>query len=155
GMVRQAGRHGGRTRPPLLGRAMPLGCHRDSQGLPQTGVRQYEIVVRMVERQLLAQARLTLAQHSGPPSNRRGVLAQAEVDALYQRGIDLPAQRTQHLIDGLERTEDYAVLQVDQAPAPYGLDHLRIAQRGQWHPAWLGPRASGLVALRLHPVPIV
>jgi hypothetical protein len=36
----------------------------------------------MVQRQLLAQARLTLAQGARPPSNRRNVLAQAEVKAL-------------------------------------------------------------------------
>ena len=81
-VVSQPGRHRGRTRPPLLGRAMPLGCHRRSQGLPQTSVRQYEIVVHMVERQLLAQARLPLAQRAGTPSNGRDVLAQAEVEAL-------------------------------------------------------------------------
>jgi len=36
----------------------------------------------MVERQLLAQARLPLAQRAGTPSNGRDVLAQAEVEAL-------------------------------------------------------------------------
>ena len=89
---------------------LPLGsgmvesaCKWLSQGLPQTGVRQYEIVVNMVERQLLAQARLPLAQRAGTPSNRRDVLTQTEVEALHQGGVDVPTQRTQYLIDGLER----------------------------------------------------
>src|SRR6266571_6526646 len=42
-----------------------------------------------------------------------------------------------------------------QAPAADGLDHLRVEQWWQRHPARLGSRALDALALRLYPVPIV
>ena len=68
---------------------------------------QTEIVVHMIQHQLLPQARFTLAQRAGTSSNGRDMLTQAAVDALYQRGVDLPAQRYQNLIDRLERAEHH------------------------------------------------
>jgi len=154
-MVRQSCRHRGCTRPPLLGRAIPLGRHRLSQGLPQTSVRQHEIVVNMGQCQLVPQARLTLAQRAGTPSNRRDVLTQTEVEALHQGGVDGPTQRTPYLIDGLKRAKDHTVRDVDSSPTPRGLDHLRIEHLRPGHPARLGPRPCGLTPRRLHPAPIV
>jgi len=48
---------------------------------------QHEIVVHMGQCQLLAQARLTLAQRAGTPSNGRDLLTQAEVEALTSDGL--------------------------------------------------------------------
>src|SRR5215831_17102280 len=39
-----------------------------------------------------------------------------------------------------------------QAPLAYRLDHLRIEQPGQRHPAWLGRRPLVLAAWWLHPL---
>ena len=114
---------------------------------------QHEIIVDVVERQLLTQARLTLAQRTGPPSKGRDMLAQAEVEAFHQRGVDVPAQRAQNLIDGLDRAEDHTVHDVDSSLTPRGLDHLRIEQLRQGDPARLGQRPCGLTPRRLHPVP--
>ena len=83
------------------------------------------------------------------------MLADAEVHALHQRGIDVPAQRTEHLIDGLHRAKDHAVFDLDQASPPRHLDHLGIEQLRQRHPARLRSGAFGLPTLRLHPLPIV
>jgi hypothetical protein len=47
------------------------------------------------------------------------------------------------------------VLYVDQAPASYRLDHLRVEQLRQRHPARLGCGACDLAPWWLHPVPIV
>ena len=58
----------------------------------------------------------------------RHMWADTEVHTLHKRCVDLPAQRHQHLIDGLERAEDHAVRDVDEAPTPRGLDHLRVEQ---------------------------
>jgi hypothetical protein len=47
------------------------------------------------------------------------------------------------------------VAHADETPTPYGLDHLRIQQLGEGHPAWLGGWPFVLAARRLHPLPIV
>ena len=70
-------------------------------------------MVHVVQRQLLSQACLTLAQRAGTPSTDRDMLAQAEIEVLHPRGVDLPAQWTQHLIDSLDRAEDHPVRDVD------------------------------------------
>jgi hypothetical protein len=41
------------------------------------------------------------------------MLAQAEIEGLHPRGVDLPAQRTHHLIASLDRAEDQPVRDVD------------------------------------------
>ena len=91
-------------------------------------MRQDKIMVDVVQRQLLAQAVLALTQRGDAPPNGCHMLAQAEVDALHKGGVDLPTAGRQHLLDRLQRAEHDAVLHVDQAPAPHGLDHLRIEQ---------------------------
>jgi hypothetical protein len=83
------------------------------------------------------------------------MLAQAEVEALHQRGVDVPAQRTQHLLHGLDRAEGHPVRDIDEAPTPRGFDHLRREQLRQRPPARLGHRPFGLAPGRLPPVPIV
>jgi hypothetical protein len=59
------------------------------------------------------------------------------------------------MIDGFQRAKHHAVRHVDQAPAPHGLDHLRVEQTRQGHPARLGQRAFVLASWRLYPVSIV
>src|SRR4029453_18096933 len=109
----------------------------------------------MIQGQLLAYAVLTLAERGDPPSHRRHMLTDGQVEALDEGRIDLPAMCRQHLLDRTEGAEDDAVLHVDQTPAPHRLDHLSIEQLGLRHPARLGRWACGLTACRLHPLPIV
>ena len=71
-----------------------------------------------------------LAERAAPAPHRGDMLADTQVDALDEGGIDLPAVRRKHLLDGLEGAEHDAMRYGDQVPAPYGLDDLRIAQRG-------------------------
>src|SRR5262249_50717148 len=118
-------------------------------------MREAKIVVDMIEGQLLVDAVLTLAQRGDPPSHRRHMLADAQVDALDEGGLDLPAVRRKHLLDGLEGAEHDAMRYGDQVPVPYGLDDLRIEQVGLWHPARLGRWTLRLPARWLHPLPIV
>src|SRR6266700_6089576 len=77
----------------------------------------------------------------------------SQIEALDESGVDLAAQGSQHGIDGLQGAKHHAVPHAHQAPAPHGLDHLRIEQVRQWHPARLGAWPCGLAAWRLHPVP--
>src|ERR1043166_7683178 len=55
----------------------------------------------------------------------------------HEGRVDLPATGGQYLLHGLKRPEDHPVTDAYQAPAPHGLDHLRIEQLGQGHPARL------------------
>src|SRR5712691_7847467 len=109
-------------------------------------MRQAKIVIHVVYSQLLPQALLSLAERGDATPNRRHMLAQAEVEALNEGGVDLPATRRQHLLDRLKRAEHDPVPHVDQPAPPHGLDHLRIKQPRLWHPARLGGWACGLVA---------
>src|SRR5881409_714578 len=83
------------------------------------------------------------------------MLADAEVEAFDERRIDLPATGRQHLLNRLKRAEYDPVAHPHQAPPAYRLDHLRIAQTRQGHPAGLGSWPCGLTTFRLHPLPIV
>ena len=47
-------------------------------------------------------------------------------------------QAVQHVLDRLQRAEHDPVPHADQTAPPHGLDHLRIEELGQWHPARLG-----------------
>jgi hypothetical protein len=87
---------------------------------------QTEIIVDMIQRQLLPQAILALAQRIDPPPNRGDMLAEAEVEAFHEGRIDLPAAGRQYLLDGLQRAEHDPVPHPYQTTAPHGLDHLRI-----------------------------
>ena len=125
------------------------------QRLAQTGMGQAEIIVHVIQGQLLAQASLVFAQCGDPPPNSGHMLAYRQVDALDKGRVDLPAAGRQHLLDRLQRAEHDPVPHADQAPASHGLDHLRVEQWWQRHPARLGSRALDSLALRLYPVPIV
>src|SRR5207244_12308164 len=74
---------------------------------------------------------------------------------LHEGGVDVPAMRSQHGMDGLQRAKHHAMTHPYQAPATYGLDDLRVEQVGEWHPPRLGCRALRLPAWWLHPLPIV
>src|SRR3989454_3874527 len=83
------------------------------------------------------------------------MLANTEVDPLHEGGVDVPAIRSQHGIDGLQCAKHDAVTHPHKATAAYGLDDLRVEQLWEWHPTWLGGRAGHLPARWLHPLPIV
>src|SRR5947207_2716237 len=70
----------------------------------------------MVQSQLLAYAVLALAERGDPPSHRRHMLPDGQVEAFHEGRIDLPAARCQHLLDRLERAEHHAVRHAHQAP---------------------------------------
>src|SRR5262245_1906632 len=74
------------------------------------------------------------------------MLAKAEIDSLHKGSIDLPAQRAQYLIDGLDRAKHHAGTHPGPPASPHGLDGLRIAQLGQWHPPGLGSKPGGLAS---------
>src|SRR5262249_15787465 len=71
---------------------------------------------------------------------------------LNERGVDLPAAGRQHLLDRLKRAEHDPVCDGDQTAPPHGLDHLRVEQLRQRHPARLGVWPLVLAAGRLHPL---
>src|SRR5712691_3548682 len=116
---------------------------------------QTEIVIEMIQGQLLVEAVLAFAERRHTPPDRCDMLADTEVKAFNEGGVDLPAAGRQYLIDSLQRAEHHPVLHVHEAPPAYGLDHLRIEELGQWHPTRLRGWPGGLAALRLHPLPIV
>jgi len=78
----------------------------------------------VVQGQLLAYAVLALRQGTDPTSYRRDMLAEVEVKAFHEGGIDLPAAGGEHLLHRLKRPKDHAVMDAHQAPAPRRLDHL-------------------------------
>src|SRR5262249_49672126 len=83
------------------------------------------------------------------------MLADTEVEALNEGGVDLPAAGRQHLLDGLQRAEHDPVSHADQTAPPHCLDHLRIEEFRQWHPARLRRRPFVLTAWWLDPLPIM
>src|SRR2546426_2675561 len=68
------------------------------------------------------------------------MLAQAEVEALDEGGIDLPAAGRQHLLHRLQGAKHDPMPHADQASPAHRLDDLRIAQLGAGPVAW---RRSG------------
>ena len=100
----------------------------------------------------MAEPVLALAEGAHAPPNGRHVLADGEVEAFHKRGIDLPATCCHHGVDPIERAEHHPVRHVYQAPAPYGLDHLRVEPLWQWHPARLWGGARGLGAREVDPL---
>ncbi len=83
------------------------------------------------------------------------MLADGEVHALNEGGIDLPATSRQHLLDRFKRAAHDPVPHADQTAPPHGLDHLRIEQPGRWHPARFRRRALCPLARRLDPLTVV
>src|SRR5262245_45310049 len=98
-------------------------------------MRQTEIMVGVQHGHLLAQACFLLTEGSDATANRRYVLTEVEIEALHKGRVDLPAMRSQHGIDGLQRAKHYAMTDPYQTPSAHGLDHLGIEQLGQRHPA--------------------
>ena len=94
-------------------------------------MRQAEIVVDVIQGQLLAQAVLAFAEGGNASTDGGHMLADGEVHALNEGGIDLPATGRQHLLDRFKRAEH------DPAP-PHGLHHLRREPLRQRPPARLG-----------------
>jgi hypothetical protein len=113
-------------------------------------MRQAEIVVGVIQRQLLSQIVLALAQGHDTSSHSGHMLTNRQVDAFDERRIDLPAVGRQHLLDGLQSAEDHAVREVHLTPPARGLDHLCIEQLRQGHSACFGSWAFALAAFRLH-----
>src|SRR4030095_5986790 len=101
-------------------------------------MREAKVVVRLVESQLLPQPILALAQRADPAPDCGDMLANTEVDPLHECGVDVPAIRSQHGIDGLQGAKDHAMAHRTQPPPPYGLDPLGIEQLRPRHPARLG-----------------
>src|SRR5262249_51063039 len=150
--IRQPSSHRWRPWLPLLGGATPVGRQGLRQRLAYAGMGQTEIIVHMIQDQLLAYTILTLAERGDTTSHRRHRLTDGQVEALHEGRVDLPAMRGQHLLDRLQRAEDHAVRDVDQAPPAYCLDHLRIEQPRQRHPAGLEYRTFVLAAWWLRPL---
>jgi hypothetical protein len=82
------------------------------------------------------------------------MLAAAEVDALDDGGVALPAAGRPHLLDRRQRAAHDPVSHADQTAPPDRRDHLCVEEVRQWPPARLGRRAFRLVAGRLDPLPI-
>ena len=66
------------------------------------------------------------------------MLAEGEVHALNEGGIDLPATGRQHLLDRFKRAAHDPVPHPYQTPPPHGLHHLRREPLRQRPPARLG-----------------
>src|SRR3989442_15486687 len=118
-------------------------------------MRQAEIVVDVIQRQLLPQPILALTQRADPSSDCRHMLTHRQVDALNECRVDLPAVRGEPLLDGLQGTEHDAVAYADQAPPAHGLDDLRIEELRQGHPAGRGCWIFVLSTRELYPLPVV
>src|SRR6266852_8359959 len=116
---------------------------------------QAEIIIDMVQCQLLAYAVLTFAEGDDASPHSGDMLADAQVDALDEGGVDLPAAGRQHLLDRLKRAEHDAVAYADQTPPAHGLDDPRIKQTRQGHPAGLGRWPLCSLARRVHPLSIM
>ena len=87
-VIGQSRRHRWRTRPPHLRRAAAIGRFRNQQGLAQTGVGQYKVMVHLEQCQLMPQAVSALAQCVDPTSYRRYALADIQVEPLHKGRID-------------------------------------------------------------------
>jgi len=114
-------------------------------------MRHAEIVVDVIQRQLLVYAVLTCAERRHTPPDRGDMLADTEVEACNEGGVDLPATGRSDLPYRLECPEDHAMAHADQTPPAHGLDHLRIEQPGPRPPARLRHGAFAWAAWRLHP----
>src|SRR4029453_19595537 len=113
-------------------------------------MREAKIVVDMIQDELLPHAVLTLAERADPSSDRGDMLPHRQVEPLDEGGVDVPTVRGQHLLNSRPRAEDHPVAHPHQASPAYRLDHLRIWQPGQWHPAGLRRGACRLLARWLH-----
>jgi hypothetical protein len=106
----------------------------------------------VVERQLLPQPVFTLAQRADPSPDCGHMLPDGKVDPLHKGCVDVPPQWGEDVIDSLQGAKHHAALHIAPAPAPYGLDHLRIEQLRQRHPTRFGGWPCGLAVWHLDPV---
>ena len=83
--------HGRCPRLPLRGGARAIGRHRRSQRHTPARMRQAEIVVCVVERELLPHTVLALTERGDPTSHRGDMLAEAEVEAVTVDGGIAPS----------------------------------------------------------------
>jgi hypothetical protein len=119
------------------------------------GVRPYEVVIGVEERQLLTQARFVFAPRVDSPPDGRAMLAQVQIQALDKRRIDLPTSPGQPRLDGLSHAEHDLVLDPHEASPAVGLDDLRLEELRQGHPAGFGHRPLALTPFGLHPLTVV
>ena len=110
------------------------------------------MIVHVIHAQLLAHALLVLPPRGDASAHSGHMLAQAEVEAFTEGGVDLPAAGRQHRLDGRQRAAHDLVPHPHQTPAPHRLDHLRLEHLRQGPPAWLQRRASGPAAWWLDPL---
>jgi hypothetical protein len=94
------------------------------------------VVIDLEQHHLLTQAVLALAQRGDPTSNRRHMLADAEVQALNEGRIALPATHRSDLRNRFSGAKHPPVRDTDQTTPAGRFDHLRIQQPGQRHPTW-------------------
>ena len=87
-MLGESRRHRWRAQPPHLSRTRALGGHRFGERQAQTGMGQHEVVIDLEQRQLIPQARFALAQGIHPTPDRRYALANIEVEAFDEGGVD-------------------------------------------------------------------
>src|SRR5262249_5996883 len=109
----------------------------------------------MVESQLVAHALLIFAERDDALTDRRHMLANRAVRTFNEGRVDLPARGGQHPLDSGEGAEHHTVAHANHASTPILFDHLRIEQRGQWHPAGLRGGTLSLPARWLYPGPEV
>ena len=78
-------------------------------------MREAKIIVDLIQGELVSQAVLALAQRADPTPQGGHMLADREIDALHEGGIDLPTVYREHLLDGLKGPEYHTVCDADQA----------------------------------------
>src|SRR3989442_11739972 len=125
-LVGEPRRHGWRTRPPLLGRTAAVGRLGLGHGPAYARMGQTAIVVTVEHGHLLQQPVFALAQCADPSPDRGHLLPDGAVEPLHAGGVALPAMRSPHVIDGLQRAKNPTVTHPHQAPPAHGLDHLGI-----------------------------
>jgi hypothetical protein len=103
----------------------------------------------------VAYALFAFAERDHALSDRGHLLAEGEMGARDDGGIDLPARGGQHPLETSQGAEDPPGADTNQASAARGVDALRLAQGGSGHPAGFGRGACDLAAWRLDPVPVV
>jgi hypothetical protein len=89
-------------------------------------MRQAKVVIDVRERQLVVSALFAFAERNHAPSDRGHMLADGEVGALDEGGIDLPARSGQHLLDVSQGAEHHAMVHANQASAAVRFDHLGL-----------------------------
>src|SRR6266511_6328759 len=98
-------------------------------------MRQAAIVVHVIDSELLAYASLACAQGDHPPPDRGHRLADGEVDARNEGGVDLPPWGGQPLLDSFNAPEDDPVAHAHQTATSIRLHHWCLEPLRQRQPA--------------------